>query len=114
MAVGLWGVRRHARDAFMVADIEFQRNRTVAESHDFFFECQQVITVSAGEHQIGASFGEGACEVLTETTAGSGDNRHLAVKIKESLAHDAVPGARTTFINFPSPPYTPSNHSGPP
>jgi hypothetical protein len=86
----------------LISYIEFQKNRTSAESGYLLLEGQEMIAIAAGKNQIGTSPGECPRKILTQATAGSGDNRHSSVEIKEMVAHHGFPGARTTFIRLGS------------
>src|ERR1700722_6168176 len=102
MSEFLFGLGGHAVDAFAVANIEFQRDSTPAERNDFFFESEQVIATAAGEDEISAGLCQCPRHVLAETAAGSGNNCYLNAKLEKIFAHDAFPGARTTFIKLGS------------
>jgi hypothetical protein len=51
-----FGSDRHRFDAGLIANVEFESDRTAAKRLDFFFECGERFAIAAGKNQICARF----------------------------------------------------------
>jgi hypothetical protein len=83
LADGFVGRGGHGLNAFLIAYVEGEGDGAAAEGFDLRDEWEQVVFAAAGEDEVCAGFGEGACEILAEATAGPGDDGDLAGEIEE-------------------------------
>src|SRR3954454_9593381 len=82
-----------------------------------------MIAIARRQDEISSGFRERTREILSETAAGSGDNRDSAGEIEGTAtirgmrhafrAHETPPGVSTTFIRLGSRLCRRSNHRGP-
>src|SRR6266581_679937 len=113
MAEGRFSARNHFPDALMAAHVEFQGKSAAAERFYFRFKRCQSLAIAAGEYKVRARLRQRQRHILPESPARAGDDRHAATEIKQSVAHETIPGVRITFIKFGSRACSLSNQRGP-